>query len=70
MRPACCGLAKASSRAHESRKMMLNGLNSPQGEEHRWLDLKVIENLPVSFKKGEDRWLKSKVGQRFDPCSS
>ncbi|CAK6954496.1 patatin-like phospholipase domain-containing protein 2 [Scomber scombrus] len=44
-------LAKASSRPHESRKMMLNGLNSPQEEEHRCLDLKVIENLPVSFKK-------------------
>ncbi|XP_053175471.1 patatin-like phospholipase domain-containing protein 2 [Scomber japonicus] len=59
VKPACCGLAKA--------KMMLNGLNSPQEEEHRWLDLKVIENLPESFKKvlceacrdshaGDGRW--------------
>ncbi|XP_042268400.1 patatin-like phospholipase domain-containing protein 2 [Thunnus maccoyii] len=50
VKPACCGLMKESTQAQESRKTTLNGLNSPQ-EEHRWLDVKVIENLPVSLKK-------------------
>lgn len=35
---------------------LLTGQN-PHQEDHGWLDLKVIENLPVSFKKGEeDSW--------------
>eukprot|EP00064_Thunnus_orientalis_P005458 superscaffoldBa00000535_g5472 len=53
VKPACCRQVKESTQAQESRKMMLNGLNSPQ-EEHRWLDVKVIENLPVSLKKGQN----------------
>ncbi|XP_073327755.1 patatin-like phospholipase domain-containing protein 2 isoform X2 [Pagrus major] len=39
----CCELV-------ESKKTLLNGQNSHQ-EDHCWLDLKVIENLPLSFKK-------------------
>ncbi|KAM7415092.1 hypothetical protein PAMA_019767 [Pampus argenteus] len=51
VKPACCELVvKESTGEQESRKTTLNGLKPPQ-EEHRWLDLKVIENLPVSFKK-------------------
>ncbi|XP_074533965.1 patatin-like phospholipase domain-containing protein 2 [Halichoeres trimaculatus] len=41
--PACCELV-------ESKKMEMNGQNPHQGD-HGWLDLKVIENLPVGFKK-------------------
>ncbi|KAM8750735.1 patatin-like phospholipase domain-containing protein 2 isoform 1-T1 [Acanthopagrus schlegelii] len=40
---SCCELA-------ESKKTPPNGRNQHQ-EDHCWLDLKVIENLPLSFKK-------------------
>lgn len=45
IRPACC------EQAEESKTTLLNGQNSQQQEDHLWLDQKVIENLPVSFKK-------------------
>ncbi|XP_031151092.1 patatin-like phospholipase domain-containing protein 2 isoform X2 [Sander lucioperca] len=40
VKPACC----------EPVKTLLNGQN-PHQEDHWWLDVKVIEHLPVSFKK-------------------
>ncbi|KAM9352305.1 patatin-like phospholipase domain-containing protein 2 [Symphorus nematophorus] len=43
----CCELVE--SLAEESKKTLLNR-QSPHQEDHWWLDLKVIENLPVSFK--------------------
>lgn len=43
---SCCELA-------ESKKTPPNGRNLHQ-EDHCWLDLKVIENLPLSFKKGKE----------------
>lgn len=46
---ACCEQAK-SAQAKESKKTLVNG----QGrhlEDHWWLDLKVIEDLPLSFKR-------------------
>ncbi|XP_070686703.1 patatin-like phospholipase domain-containing protein 2 [Pempheris klunzingeri] len=45
VRPVCCELA-------EPKKTLLNG-QSACLEDHWWLDLEVIENLPFSFKKGE-----------------
>ncbi|XP_045893767.1 patatin-like phospholipase domain-containing protein 2 [Micropterus dolomieu] len=45
IRPACC------EQAEESKTTLLNGQNPQQQEDHLWLDQKVIENLPVSFKK-------------------
>ncbi|XP_044048600.1 patatin-like phospholipase domain-containing protein 2 [Siniperca chuatsi] len=49
VRPACCELVKLAQ-AEESKKTLLNGQN-PHQEDNLWLDLKVIENLPVSFQK-------------------
>lgn len=60
VKPACCELVELAER-EETKKTLLNQ------EDHRWLDLKVIENLPVSFKKvlceacrdsheGDTRW--------------
>lgn len=53
-KPACCEQVKAAPHAEEwrmrKRKMLLNGQNTHQ-EDHRWLDHKVIENLPVSMKR-------------------
>ncbi|CAJ1055967.1 patatin-like phospholipase domain-containing protein 2 isoform X2 [Xyrichtys novacula] len=43
VKPACCELA-------ESKKTVMNGRNLHR-EDHEWLDLRVIENLPVGFKK-------------------
>nr|XP_046250191.1 patatin-like phospholipase domain-containing protein 2 isoform X2 [Scatophagus argus] len=45
----CCELV-ASAQAGESEKMLMNGQTSHQGD-HWWLDLKVIENLPLNFRK-------------------
>ncbi|XP_041794635.1 patatin-like phospholipase domain-containing protein 2 [Chelmon rostratus] len=45
----CCELVE-SAQAGESMKTLLNGQN-PHEEDHWWLDLKVIENLPLSFKR-------------------
>ncbi|XP_076590052.1 patatin-like phospholipase domain-containing protein 2 [Chaetodon auriga] len=46
---SCCELV-ASAQAEESKETLLNGQN-PHQEDHRWLDLKVIENLPAGFKR-------------------
>ncbi|XP_070764049.1 patatin-like phospholipase domain-containing protein 2 [Enoplosus armatus] len=46
--PACCELVESVQA--ESKKTLLDGGN-PHQADHWWLDLKVIENLPVSFKK-------------------
>lgn len=48
----CCELVE-SAQAGESMKTLLNGQN-PHEEDHWWLDLKVIENLPLSFKRGKE----------------
>ncbi|XP_042352643.1 patatin-like phospholipase domain-containing protein 2 isoform X2 [Plectropomus leopardus] len=66
VKPACCETRREVAQAEESRKTLLNGHNRHQ-EDHWWLSLKVIENLPVSFKKvlceacrdshsGDTRW--------------
>lgn len=44
---ACCELVE-SAKAEETKTTLSNQ------EDHWWLDLKVIENLPVSFKKGKE----------------
>lgn len=46
----CCELVKSNQ---AGKKMLLNGQN-PHQEDHWWLDLNVIENLPVSFRRGEE----------------
>ncbi|XP_060892048.1 patatin-like phospholipase domain-containing protein 2 isoform X2 [Labrus mixtus] len=43
VKPACCELL-------ESKKTAMNGTNL-QEDDHEWLDLRVVENLPVSLKK-------------------
>ncbi|XP_065812949.1 patatin-like phospholipase domain-containing protein 2 isoform X3 [Labrus bergylta] len=43
VKPACCELV-------ESKKTVMNGTNL-QEDDHEWLDLRVVENLPVSLKK-------------------
>ncbi|XP_068594984.1 patatin-like phospholipase domain-containing protein 2 [Brachionichthys hirsutus] len=43
----CC---EPEAQAEEPRKMQVNGATLHQGD-HWWLDLKVVENLPVSFKR-------------------
>ncbi|XP_070827964.1 patatin-like phospholipase domain-containing protein 2 [Chaetodon trifascialis] len=45
---SCCELVE-SAQAEESKEILLNGQN-PHQEDHWWLDLKIIENLPAGFK--------------------
>lgn len=55
MQHAPCSLAGLNT-AKPCCETQLNGPNPHQGD-HWWLDLKDIENLPFSFKKGEaDSW--------------
>ncbi|XP_019934386.2 patatin-like phospholipase domain-containing protein 2 isoform X1 [Paralichthys olivaceus] len=50
VKPACCDLWKKAAQADEAENSQLNGLN-PAQEKDRWLDQKVIENLPEDIKK-------------------
>ncbi|XP_022067481.2 patatin-like phospholipase domain-containing protein 2 [Acanthochromis polyacanthus] len=50
-RPACCELEKEPAEAEESNKDKQQSRGKPLQEDHRWLDPKLIENLPISIQK-------------------
>lgn len=50
-KPVCCELAKEQAEAEESNE---ETQQSGPEDEHWWLDLQLIERLPVNLKKGKD----------------
>ena len=56
-KPACCELVQETNENTQQ-----NGKKAPQ-DEHRWLDPRLIEHLPINIKKGKDgHWRQADVG--------
>ncbi|KAM9854828.1 patatin-like phospholipase domain-containing protein 2 [Aulostomus maculatus] len=48
LQPGCCELVESPPQAQGSMK---TNVLKPRQEEHQWLELRTIENLPVSFRR-------------------